>query len=93
MLKFFKLILTVPATNAVSERSGSALRRFKTYLRSSMTHELLSSCLVIATCKEKVDKLKLLEVANQFSKMKIVLTFKNRYFPRKFTVAPEGTQI
>ena len=33
VLKPVKLILTVPTTNAVSERSCSTLRRFKTYLR------------------------------------------------------------
>ena len=32
VLKIVKLILTVPATNAVSERSCSMLRRFRTYL-------------------------------------------------------------
>ena len=32
VLKLVKLILTVPATNAVSERSCSMLRRFRTYL-------------------------------------------------------------
>ena len=66
VLRLVKLILTAPATNAVSERSCSTLHRFKFYLRSSITQELLSSCLIIATCKEKVDKIKLVEVANQF---------------------------
>ena len=66
LLKLVKLILTVTATNAVTERSHSTLHRCKFYLRSSITQELLSSCLIIATCKEKVDKLKLVEVANQF---------------------------
>ena len=65
-LKCVKLILTVPATNAVSERSCSTLHRCKFYLRSSITKELLSSCLIIATRKEKVDQLNLVEVANQF---------------------------
>ena len=37
VLKLIKLILTVPVTNAVSEISCSTLRRFKTYLQSSMT--------------------------------------------------------
>ena len=32
-----KLILVIPATNAVSERSASALRRLKTCLRSTMS--------------------------------------------------------
>ena len=64
--RLVRLILTAPATNAVSERSCSMLHRVKTYLRSSLTQELLSSCLSLATYKEKVDKLKLVEVANQF---------------------------
>ena len=59
MLKLVRLILTVPAPNAASERSCSTLHRFKFYLRSSITQEFLSSWLIIATCKEKVHKLKL----------------------------------
>ena len=66
VLRLIKLILALPATIAVSQRSCSTLNRFKFYLRSSITQELLSSYLIIATCKEKVDKLKLVEVANQF---------------------------
>ena len=31
-----------------------------------LTQELLRSCLIIATYKEKVDKLKLVELENQF---------------------------
>ena len=65
VLKLVKLILTVPATNAVSERSYSTLRRFKSYLRSSMTQELLSFCLILATYNVKVDKIKLFDVVNQ----------------------------
>ena len=37
VLNLSELILLVPTTNAVSERSRSALCRVKTYLRSSMT--------------------------------------------------------
>ena len=65
VLKLVKLILTVPTTNAVSGRSCSTLCRFKTYLRSSMTQELLSFCLILAIYKDKVDKLKLFDLANQ----------------------------
>ena len=35
--RLVQLLLVMPATNAVSERSFSALRRIKTYLRSTMT--------------------------------------------------------
>jgi len=38
-----KLILVMPATNATSERSFSALRRVKTYLRSTMTQNRLNN--------------------------------------------------
>ena len=66
VLQLVKLILTVPATKDVSERSCSTLHRFKFYLRSSITQEFLNSCLITATCKAKVDKLKLVGAANQF---------------------------
>ena len=66
------MILPVRATNAVSERSFSTLRSVKTYLRSFMTEELQSSFLILDTQKKQADKLKLLEVANQFC-------FKNEY--------------
>ena len=80
----------MPATNAVSERSCSTLRRVKTYLRSSMTQKRLNSCLVLATYKEQVDQLNLVEVANQFCfnsehRFSIFGKFKNKDFPRKFT--------
>ena len=37
VFKLLKLILVMPATNAISERSFSALKRVKTYLRTTMT--------------------------------------------------------
>ena len=66
VLKRFKLISTVPATNAVIERLCWTMCRFKNYLWSSMTQEPLSSCLILAIYKEKVDKLELVEVISKF---------------------------
>ena len=66
LLQLAKLILLVTITNAASERSGSTLCRVKTYLRSFMTEELLSSCLIVTTYKNQVDKLKLVVAINQF---------------------------
>ena len=37
----FHILLVIPATNATSERSFSALRRIKSYLRSTMTQDRL----------------------------------------------------
>ena len=38
VIKLVKLILVMPAANAVSKRSFSSLKRVKTYLRSTMTN-------------------------------------------------------
>ena len=51
--KLVKLVLTLPATNACSERSFSALKRIKTYLRSSMSQRRLNSCMILHTSRRK----------------------------------------
>ena len=66
VLELVELILLVPTINVVSERSRSMLRRVKTYLRSSMTQEPVTSCLIVTTYKKQVDKRKLVEAASQF---------------------------
>ena len=67
MLKLVNLILLVPTTNVGSERLRSTLCRVKTYLRSPMTQETVSSCLIVTTYIKQVDELKLVEAASQFS--------------------------
>ncbi len=61
-----KLILVMPATNATSERSFSALRRMKTYLRSTMKQDRLNSVMTLHIHKDLTDHLSLNEVANFF---------------------------
>ena len=61
-----KLILVMPATNAVSERSFSALRRVKTYLRATMTQERLSYLIVLRVQKDLTDKLNPNDIGNEF---------------------------
>lgn len=61
-----KLLLVMPATNAVSERSFSALKRVKTYLRGSMTDKRLNNLMILHVHKEKTDGMNLIEVANKF---------------------------
>ena len=46
LIKLVKLVLIMPATNAVSERSFSFLKRFKTYLRSTTTNNWLNHLLI-----------------------------------------------
>ena len=61
-----KLLLVLPATNATSERSFSALRCVKTYLRSTMTQERLNNLMVLHVHKHEVDRLELERVAHEF---------------------------
>ena len=61
-----KLILVIPATNATSERSFSALKRIKSYLRSTMKQERLNSLMTIHVHKDKTDKLELRAIGNEF---------------------------
>ena len=58
-----QLILVMPATNAVSERSALALRRVKTYLRTTMSQSHLNNFMVH---KEKCDDLCLQSCVNEF---------------------------
>ena len=42
-----KILMAMPATNAVSERSASALRRIKTYLRTISTQKRLNNLMML----------------------------------------------
>ncbi len=61
-----QLFLVLPSTNAISERSFSALRRVKNYLRSSMTQERLNHLLLLHAHKQLTDSMDLIAVANDF---------------------------
>jgi len=61
-----KLILVMPATNSTSERSFSALRRVKTYLRNTMTQQRLNNLMVLHVHKDLTDSLDLKAVAIEF---------------------------
>lgn len=61
-----KLLLVMPATNATSERSFSALRRIKSYLRATMSQERLNSLLTLHIYKENALALSLSDIGNDF---------------------------
>ncbi len=60
------LILVMPATNAVSERSFSAMRRLKTYLCSTMCQGRLNHVMLINMNHENVDQLDIDVIADEF---------------------------
>ena len=55
--RVLQLLLVMPSTNATSERSFSALRRVKTYLRSTMSQERLNNLLVLHVHKDRTASL------------------------------------
>ena len=57
----------MPATNAVSERSASAMRRIKTYLRSTMTQARLNNIMILHIHKHLTDNIDHTKVLNEFS--------------------------
>ena len=65
-VKLMKIILVMPATNATSERSFSALKRVKTYLRSTMKQSRLNHLMILHVHKEMSDSLNLVDCANDF---------------------------
>ena len=52
-----KLILVLPATNAISERSFSAMRRIKTFLRTTMLQKRLNHLMILHIHNALTDKL------------------------------------
>ena len=64
--KILKLILLTPATNATSERSFSALRRLKTWLRTMTSQQRINWCMILNVHKDRTDKLSITEIADEF---------------------------
>ena len=56
----------MPATNATSERSFNALRRVKSYLRTTMGQQRLNYFMLLHVHKERTDNLDLRSVLNEF---------------------------
>ena len=61
--KLLKLLLVMPATSAVSERSFSILHRIKIYLWSTMSQSHLNHLMILNIHQELTDRLDLIEVA------------------------------
>ena len=61
-----KLIMVLPSTNTVSEKSFSALKRLKTYLRSTMKQDRFNHLLLLHVHRDRTDSLSLTHVAEQF---------------------------
>ena len=64
--QLLRVVLLLPATNASSERSFSALKRLKTALRNSMGQARLNSLFIMHAYKELTDSLDVQKIISQF---------------------------
>lgn len=64
--KLLRLVLTIPITTCSAERSFSALRRLKTFLRSTMGQRRLNSAALLNVHKDLAVQLNLNKLANEF---------------------------
>ena len=65
-VKMIKLVIVMPAANVVSERFFSAIRRLYTYLRTNIGSSRLNNAMVLHIHKGQLDKLSMVDVANDF---------------------------
>ena len=68
--RLLRLFLTIPVTTASSERTFSAMRRLKNYLRSSMTQERLNHVLLLHCHKPQIDSIDIHHIASSFISVK-----------------------
>ncbi|KAK0144965.1 hypothetical protein N1851_016140 [Merluccius polli] len=62
-----RLLLVVPISTAEAERSFSALRRLKTWLRSTMSQRRLNSVAVCHAHQECIDQIRTVHISQQFA--------------------------
>ena len=70
VFSLFKLYLTLPISNASSERSFSSMKFLKSYLRNTMEQVRLSSLAVLYIEKESAKNFVLNDVINEFAQLK-----------------------
>lgn len=65
--KLVRILLVVPASSAEAERSFSALKRLKTWLRSTMSQQRLNNVAVCHVHQEALDQIDLKDLCQQFA--------------------------
>ena len=64
--KIRKLLLDLAATNAASERSFSAMKRIKVYLRNTISGNQLNHSMLLHVHCKKTDQPNMIEIAKEF---------------------------
>ncbi|XP_039283135.1 zinc finger MYM-type protein 1-like [Nilaparvata lugens] len=68
LVKGLKLLQVVPVTSATNERSFSALRRLKTYLRATMGQKRLNNLAITHAHQDILEEIDICQVINEFIK-------------------------
>ena len=68
VLRLIKIFYTIPVTTATAERTFSALRRLKTYLRATMSQQRLNHTMLLYVHKDRTDKIDIVNIARSFIK-------------------------
>jgi hypothetical protein len=66
LVKCVRLLLTVPLSSCTAERSFSALRRLKTYMRATMTQTRLNSISILNVHQDYTTNINIDTVMNEF---------------------------
>ena len=66
VIKLLKLLIAMPATNSVSERSFNAMRTLYTCCPANMGQNRINHAMVLHVHKEKTDAPSMVNVANEF---------------------------
>ena len=66
VLRLMKIFYTIPITTATAERTFSALRRLKTYLRTTMSQPRLNHTMLLYVHKDRTDKVDVVTIARSF---------------------------
>ncbi|XP_043240313.1 uncharacterized protein LOC122390924 [Amphibalanus amphitrite] len=69
VVKLVRLLMTLPASSATAERSFSALRRLKTWLRSTMTQRRVNAAAVCHVHRQRLDRTDPSRVADIFASL------------------------
>lgn len=64
--QFVLCLVTIPVSTCTAERSFSALRRLKSYLRSTMTQKRLNAVSILHIHREITEEINVDEIANEF---------------------------
>ena len=61
------ILYTIPVTSATAERTFSALRRLKSYLRSTMLPSCLDHCMLLHIHKDLTDEINLINIVESYA--------------------------